>query len=139
MEIRVGEKVSGKINGIKEEGYTVALCNDINGFAPKDNLEKDLEESDIKEGSEVKVRVEGKTGEGVFQLTITKLFQKDKFQQKPDKYLKNVTQEKNNGGDETKKPGVSDQFEDWLAEVDSSLKEIKEHRKERLNKDFWTI
>ncbi len=139
MDIRVGEKVSGVIKEIKDEGYTVALCNDITGFAPNDNLANDLEASDISKGSEVKVRVEEESDEEVFQLTVTKLFPKDKFQTKPDKYLKNVTHEKNNGGDDSRKPGIADQFEEWLSEVDRSLDEINEHRKERLNRDFWTI
>ncbi len=139
MDIRVGEKVSGVISEVKEGGFTVALCNDITGFVPKENLADEVQTGELTEGSEVKVRVEEKTAEGALQLTVTKLFPKDKFQKKPDKYLKNVSHEKDNGGDESREPDTSEEFEEWLTEIDRAFEDIQKHRKERLNEDFWTL
>ena len=139
MEIRIGEKVSGVVKEIEENGYTVALCNDINGFVPQDNLKKGVEPSNLHEGSEVKVRVDQKNEDGVYQLTLIKLFPENKFQKKPDKYLKNVTTEKKNGRKKSSDPKISEKFEEWVTEIDRVFDKIKKHRKERLNEDFWTI
>lgn len=139
MDIREGEKVSGVVRKLEDDGYTVALCNDINGFVPKDNLTNGVEVSNLEEGSEVKVRVNEKSEDGSLKLTITKLFTSDKFQQKPDKYLKNLSHEKKNGGEESHKPKIAEEFQEWLSDIENTFEEIKQSRKERLNKDFWTV
>ena len=139
MDIREGEKISGVIREITDEGYSVALCNDIQGFAPKESLSDSVDPSNLQTGSEVKVRVREKTTEGTIKLIITKLFAKDKFEQKPDKYLKNLSYEKNNGGDTGPEPKVAEEFQEWLNEIETTFEEIKENRKERLNEDFWTV
>jgi|GEM_PF-2189795 predicted RNA-binding protein with RPS1 domain len=139
MDIREGEKVSGVVKGISEDGCTVALCNDITGYVPKDNLTNGVDHSSLEEGSEVKVLVNEKSEDGSLKLTITKLFAKDKFQQKPDKYLKNLSHEKNNGGDESPEPKVAEEFQEWVNEIEDTFDEIKQNRKERLNEDFWTV
>ena len=139
MDIREGEKVSGVVKEVSEEGYKIALCNDITGFAPKDDLTNAVDPSSLKEGSEVKVRVKEKTDDGSLKLTITKLFAKDKFEQKPDKYLTNISYEKNNGGDESPEPKIAEEFQEWITEVENTFEEIKQNRKERLNEDFWTV
>lgn len=139
MDIREGEKVSGVVKKTSADGYTVALCNDITGFVPKDNLINGVEPSSLEEGSEVKVRVDRKAEDGSLKLIITKLFSKDKFEQKPDKYLKNVSHEKNNGGDKTPKPNIAEEFQEWLTEIENTFEEIKQNRKERINEDFWTV
>ncbi len=139
MDIREGEKVSGVVKESNDEGYTVDLCNDITGFVPKDNLINGIEPSSLEKGSEVKVRVNKKKEDGSLKLTITKLFAKDKFEQKPDKYLKNVSYEKNNGGDKTPEPKIAEEYKEWLTEIENAFEEIKQNRKERLNEDFWTI
>ncbi|MBS3736994.1 MAG: S1 RNA-binding domain-containing protein [Candidatus Bipolaricaulota bacterium] len=139
MDIREGEKVSGVVEELSDEGYTVALCNDITGFVPKDNLTNEVESSSLEKGSEVKVRVNEKTEDGSLKLTITKLFARDKFQQKPDKYLENLSYEKNNGGEKSPEPKIAEEFQEWLTEVEDTFEEIKQNRKERLNEDFWTV
>ncbi|MCF7890878.1 S1 RNA-binding domain-containing protein [Candidatus Bipolaricaulota bacterium] len=139
MDIREGEKVSGVVKELNDEGYTVALCNDIKGFVPKDNLTNGVESSSLEEGSEVKVRVNGKEEDGSLTLTITKLFTRDKFQQKPDKYLKNLSDEKSNGGENEPEPKIADEFQEWLADIEKTFEQINQNRKERLNEDFWTV
>lgn len=131
--------MSGVVEGVSEQGYKVALCNDITGVAPKDNLTNGVEPSNLEEGSEVKVVVNEKSEDGSLKLTITKLFTKDKFEQKPDKYLNNVTTEKNTGGDKSPEPKVAEEFREWLKEIENTFEEIKQNRKERLNEDFWEI
>ena len=139
MDIREGEKVSGVVKAITEKGYSVALCNDIKGFVPNDNLADGVDPSDLKKGSEVKVRVDKRTDGGHLKLTLIKLFTADKFQKKPDKYLKNVSHEKQNEGDTLAKPKVAEEFQEWVAEIDRTFQEISQNRKERLNEDFLTI
>ncbi len=99
MDIRVGEKVTGVIEEIRDEGYLVSLCNEVKGFAPEDPLLDDVKESEVNEGSEAKVRIDKKKEEGHFRVTLIKIFSKDNFQEKPDKYLKKVSHEKQNGGE----------------------------------------
>ncbi len=139
MDIRVGEKVTGVIEEIREEGYLVSLCNEVKGFAHEDSLFDDVNKSDVNEGAEAKVRIEEKKREGQFKVTIIKIFSKDNFQEKPDKYLKNVSHEKQNGGEKSEEPEVSEELEEWFSQLDRTLNEIKENRKERLDVDFWTV
>lgn len=139
MDIRVGEKVTGVIEEISDEGYLVSLCNEVKGFAPEDLLLDDVNKSDVNEGEEAKVRIEEKKREGQFKVTIIKIFSKDNFQEKPDKYLKNVSHEKQNGGEKSEESEVSEELEEWFSELDQTLNEIRKNRKERLDVDFWTV
>jgi len=141
MDIRVGEKVSGIVKHIGDDGFLVALPDEVQGFAPKDKLTNEVEASEITEGSEVEVRVEEKASrEGcLFRLAVTKLFPMDKFQKKPDKYLKNFSSDEKNGSNGREEVGAGEEFEEWLDEADKTLKKIEKHRKERLKEDFWTI
>lgn len=139
MDIRIGEKVSGVVSKVSKEGYRISLCNNITGFAPKDYLENGIEPSELTKGAEVKVRVEEKSDEGVLQLALTKLFTQDNFQKKPDKYLKNISNEKKNGEEKSTETKTSEEIEEWFSEVEDTFSEIKENRKERLSTDFWTI
>lgn len=139
MDIRVGEKVTGVIEEISDEGYLVSLCNEVKGVAPEDSLLDDVNKSDVNEGAEAKVRIEEKKREGQFKVTIIKIFSKDNFQEKPDKYLKNVSYEKQNGGEKSKESEVSEELEEWFSELDQTLNEIRKNRKERLDVDFWTV
>lgn len=139
MDIREGEKVSGVVKKLSDEGYTVDLCNDITGFVPKDNLTNGVEASSLEKGSEVKVRVNEKAEDGSLKLTITKLFTRDKFQQKPDKYLENLSTERNKGGEESPEPKIAEEFQDWLTDIENTFEDIKQNRKKRRNEDFWTV
>jgi ribosomal protein S1 len=139
MDIRVGEKVTGVIEEIRDEGYLVSLCNEVKGFAPEDSLLDDVKESEVNEGSEAKVRIDKKKEEGHFRVTLIKIFSKDNFQEKPDKYLKKVSHEKQNGGEKSEEPEISEELEEWFSELDRTLDEIRENRKERLDVDFWTV
>lgn len=139
MDIRVGEKVTGVVNEVRDDGYVISLCNGVTGFAPEDALFEGVKKSNIEEGSEVKVRVDKRTEDGLFQVTLIKLFSRDNFQEKPDKYLKNVSHEKQNRGTESEEPEISEKLEGWFSDVDRTLEGIKENRKERLNVDFWTV
>jgi len=139
MDIRVGEKVTGVIEAIKDEGYLVSLCNEVKGFAAEDSLLDTVNKSEVDEGAEAKVRIEEKKKEGHFNVTIIKIFSKDNFQEKPDKYLKNVSHEKQNGGEKSEEPEVSEELEEWFSQLDQTLNEIRENRKERLDVDFWTV
>ncbi|MFP4201454.1 MAG: hypothetical protein ACLFN7_03190 [Candidatus Acetothermia bacterium] len=139
MEIRVGEKVTGVVDEIGEEGYVISLCNGVTGIAEHNNLIESVSESDIDVGTEAKVRVDNQIEKGRFHVTLMKLYSGDNFQEKPDKYLKNVSHEKQNGDEKAEEPEISDELEEWFSEVDETLEEVRENRKERLNVDFWTV
>lgn len=139
MDIRVGEEVTGVVEEVREDGCVISLCNEVTGFAPEESIVEGVQGSNIEEDSEVKVRVDKKTNEGEFQVTLVKLFSRDNFQKKPDKYLKNVSDERQNQDDEPEEPEISEELEEWFSELDETLEEIKDNRKERLNVDFWTV
>ncbi|MBS3812884.1 hypothetical protein KGY64_03580 [Candidatus Bipolaricaulota bacterium] len=135
MELKPGEKASGIVRVVKDEGFVVELRNEVKGFATRE-CEGGVDVSRVKEGSEVKVEVKERGAERI-RLSIIKLFSQDKYLKKPDKYLKNISTERRYGSDESEEEKVSDQVKEWFDEVDDKLKEIKKHRKERLDKDFW--
>ncbi len=139
MDIRVGEEVTGVVEEVRKDGYVISLCNEVTGFAPEESIVEGVQGSNIEEGSEVKVKVDEQTEEGEFRVTLVKLFSRDDFQEKPDKYLKNVSDERQNQEDKPEKPEISEELEEWFSEVDETLEEIKGNRKERLNVDFWTV
>ncbi len=136
MELKPGEKASGIVRSVKDEGFVVELRNEVKGFAARD-CEGEVDVSRIKKGSEVKVEVKEQSDGERIKLSIIQLFSQEKYLKKPDKYLKNVSTERNGGSDHSEEEKVSDRMEEWFDEVDEKLKVVKKHRKERLDKDFW--
>jgi len=136
MELRPGEKASGVVKEVKQDGYVIELRNNVKGFAT-DECKSGVDSSTIKRGTEVKVVVDEKTDRGFFRLTVIEVFNKDKYLKKPDKYLKNISAQNKSGGEEKVKEELSEKLTQWFKEADRALKSIKKHRKERLDKDFW--
>lgn len=136
MELRPGEKASGVVRSVKEDGFVIELRNEVKGFAERE-CDNGVDQSGIERGSEVKVEVTEIKDEEMVALSIIEVFSQDKYLKKPDKYLENVSAANGTSCEETPEEKVSDELEEWFNEAEKKLKEVKKHRKERLNKDFW--